>query len=100
MGVATVGNHAEETGHRIRQTAERPWVAHCARAGFAARALVYATIGVLAGRAALGDGGKTTDTHGAIQSLGEGTFGQVVLVLVALGLTGYAVWRFIQGIVD
>jgi hypothetical protein len=65
-----------------------------------ARALVYATIGVLAGQVAIGEGGRTTDTHGAIEALGRGMFGEILLVLVAVGLTGYAVWRFIQGIAD
>jgi hypothetical protein len=78
----------------------KPWVAHCARAGFAARALVYATIGVLAAQVAIGAGGRTTDAHGAIEEIGSGTFGEILLVLVAIGLAGYALWRFVQSIAD
>ena len=39
-----------------------------ARAGFVARGAVYAIIGVLALKLALGDGGKVTNQQGALRS--------------------------------
>jgi uncharacterized membrane protein YidH (DUF202 family) len=65
-----------------------------ARSGFIARGLVYGIIGVLAVKLALGDGGKATNQQGALRTIAHQPFGKVLLVLVAAGLAGYALWRF------
>lgn len=78
-----------------------PWVKILARAGFASRAVLSCTIGVLAALAAFGSrNGKTTDSKGALREIHEQPFGQVLLVIVAVGLFGYAVWLFVQALVD
>jgi uncharacterized protein DUF1206 len=63
------------------------------RAGFAARATIYAVIGILAIKLALGAGGKTTDQSGAMKTIAHQPLGHVLLILVAIGLAGYSVWR-------
>ena len=63
------------------------------RAGFAARATVYAIIGVLAIKLAIGSGGKTTDQSGALKTIAHQPFGEGLLILVAIGLAGYSLWR-------
>jgi hypothetical protein len=70
------------------------------RAGYAARALLYFTIGGLAALAAFGYGGDVTDSKGALLELYRQPFGQVLLVLTAVGLFGFAVFRGYQAIVD
>jgi Domain of Unknown Function (DUF1206) len=67
-----------------------------ARAGLVARGVVYAIIGVLALKLALGDGGDATNQQGALQKIAEGPFGKVLLALVAVGLIGYATWRLVR----
>lgn len=67
-----------------------------ARIGFITRGIVYGTIGVLAARLALGFGGKTTDSAGAINYLSQQPFGKFLLMLLFVGFAGYALWRFIQ----
>jgi Domain of Unknown Function (DUF1206) len=67
-----------------------------ARSGFIARGVVYAIIGVLALELALGAGGKTTDQKGALETVAQQPFGKVLLILVAVGLAGYALWRFVR----
>src|SRR5215218_1723051 len=67
-----------------------------ARAGLVARGVVYAVIGVLAIKLALGDGGETTNQNGALQTIVKQPFGKVLLVLVAIGLFGYALWRLVR----
>ena len=64
-----------------------------ARAGFAARGVVYALIGGLAVLAAFGSGGGTTGSSGALATLADSGWGKALLVLLAIGLFGYGVWR-------
>jgi hypothetical protein len=63
------------------------------RAGFVARATIYAVIGILAIKLAVGSGGKTTDQSGALKTIAHQPFGEVLLILVAIGLAGYSLWR-------
>lgn len=71
-----------------------------ARLGYAARGIVYLVIGSLAVKAAMGDGGATTGSRGAIRELADEPTGQILVAVVAIGLVGYAVWRFIQAVFD
>jgi Domain of Unknown Function (DUF1206) len=71
-----------------------------ARLGFAVRGLVYFIVGGFAFLAAAGRGGGTTDAHGALRLLLVQPFGRFLLVLVCLGLVGYAVWRLAMGARD
>ena len=77
-----------------------PWVAHLARIGYVAKAVLYATVGVLAARAALGEGGRTTDLGGALHAVLHAPMGSVMLLVIALGLSAYAVWRVVDAITD
>jgi Domain of Unknown Function (DUF1206) len=66
------------------------------RAGFIARALVYAIIGILALKLAIGQGGTLTNQQGALETVAHQPFGKVLLTFVAIGLGGYALWRFVR----
>ncbi len=66
------------------------------RAGFVARALVYAIIGILALKLAFGHGGKLTNQEGALHTVARQPFGKVLLTLVAIGLGGYSLWRLVR----
>ncbi|REJ91679.1 MAG: DUF1206 domain-containing protein [Planctomycetota bacterium] len=67
-----------------------------ARCGYAAKGLVYAVIGGLAIQIAFGSGGETTGPRGALSEIGSQPLGQFLLVIVGIGLFGYAAWRFVQ----
>lgn len=76
------------------------WVERLARLGYTAKGIVYAIIGVLAVQAALGTGGKTTDQKGALGEIATQPFGKFLLALMALGLIGYVIWRFVEAVQD
>ena len=69
-----------------------------ARFGYVAKGFVYGAIGILALLAAFTSGGETTDTTGVLQAIAAQPFGQILLALIAFGLVGYVLWRFIQAI--
>ena len=71
-----------------------------ARAGYAARGVIYLLVGSMAALAAFGRGGDTTDSRGALSTLLDEPFGEVLLVAIAVGLVCYAAWRAIQALLD
>lgn len=77
-----------------------PWVVILARIGYVAKGIVYIIVGCLAFEAAFGAGGQTTGSKGAIRSIADEPFGQTLLVLVGIGLFGYALWKTIQALLD
>jgi hypothetical protein len=66
------------------------------RGGFVARGLIYGIIGLFAFEVAVGDTGKLTDQQGAIRTVADQPFGEFLLLLVAIGLGGYAIWRLFR----
>lgn len=93
MGVTEAQGQAE-------RAADNPWVERLFRAGLVAKAVLYAVVGVLALGVAIDVGGRTTDTGGALQTLADQPFGRVLMVLLAIGLLGYAAWRIAQAVLD
>jgi Domain of Unknown Function (DUF1206) len=77
-----------------------PWIERLARLGYTAKGILYMTIGYLAAKAALGRGGRVTDTRGAFQSVNSAQSGRAALVLIGAGLIGYAVWRLVEAGID
>lgn len=80
----------------MNQIAVEPKFKTLARLGYAARGVIYLVIGGLALMTAFGEGGQTTDSRGAILKILEQPFGNVLLVILILGLLGYSAWRFVQ----
>ena len=70
-----------------------------ARAGYAARGVVYLIVRFFAFLAALGRS-ETTDSEGALQALLAQPFGTILLSLVIAGLAAHAAWRFLQATYD
>jgi fumarate reductase subunit D len=86
---------AQAGGAKVEQSSGFEWLA---RSGFVARALIYGIIGVLALKLAVGAGGKTTNQEGALKAIAQQPFGKVLLILVAIGLAGYALWRLLHAL--
>ena len=98
--------HGRSRAEKIEEHAERavgqagPWVGRLARLGYGAKGVVYAAIGFLALREALGVGGRTTDPSGVMHSAKAQPFGGAMLALLAVGLACYALWKVVQGVTD
>lgn len=90
------GDH-EDLGDRA---ADSQWVEGLARAGLVARGLLYVTIGILALQVASGQKEEQADKQGALTALARQPFGKVLLVAVAIGFAGYALWRFLDAFLD
>ena len=71
-----------------------------ARTGFVAKGVVYGIIGILTFKAAFDMGGQKAGQLQVLEFLQKQTFGNILLILMALGLACYAAWRFVQAIKD
>jgi hypothetical protein len=89
------------TAHEVKQEVERrarsPWMQRLARAGLVAQGISFAIVAVIALNVALA-GGKLEDRPGALQTLADERFGRFLLGALAVGLGGYALWRFAQAL--
>ncbi|RNI29104.1 DUF1206 domain-containing protein [Rufibacter latericius] len=71
-----------------------------AKAGYVAKGIVYILVGALTAMSALGMGGKKASNSDALLQVKSFPGGSFLLGILAVGLLGYALWRFIQAIKD
>jgi hypothetical protein len=83
-----------------RRTARRPWLRAAARIGYGAKGIVYAVMGVLALALAVGAGGRTADTKGAIATIAGAPAGRVLVAALAAGLAALALWLVVDAVAD
>lgn len=90
------------TSTQLDDEAQKPskWIEWLARFGYAAKGVVYALVGLLAFQAAWNWGGQVTGSKGAFRTVASQPFGSALLFIVAVGLVGYVIWRFVQTIYD
>jgi hypothetical protein len=93
-----VSSRVQAAGRRAASDAA-PWVTRLARMGYAAKGLVYLTIGGLSAQAAW-SAGKVEGSEGALSTLRGQPFGWTLLAMMAVGLAGYVVWRVVQTAMD
>jgi hypothetical protein len=87
-----------EPAERIERAA-RPWVERLGRMGLGARGVVYAVVGLLAVRIALEEY-EEADRKGALEAVARQPLGKFLLVVIAVGFVGYALWRYVQALLD
>ncbi len=90
---------AEQKAQRISRAAEG-WIVPLARFGYAAKGVVYVLVGALAALAAFNEGGRTTNSRGALEQILYRPYGRFLLGVVVVGLAGYAIWRWVQAATD
>ena len=98
MGVQMedVKDRAEDA---LEEAAESTWLQRMARAGLAARGLLYVVVAILATQVAAGHDETRADKQGALQAVVRQPFGRILVLLLAAGFAGYAVWRFVEAAV-
>ena len=99
-------DQAEQAAQKAGQAAHdaamhtSPAIRVLARAGYAAKGVVYFLVGGLALMAAISSRGQTTGSRGALRTLLDQPYGVALLAIVAIGLAGYALWCFVRAVFD
>jgi hypothetical protein len=93
-----VSSRVQAAGRRAAGDAA-PWVTRLARMGYAAKGMVYLTIGGLSAQAAW-SAGQVEGSEGALSAVRGQPFGWTLLAMMAVGLAGYVVWRVVQTALD
>ena len=81
-----------------RRAARSRYLAILARAGFAARGLMYVIIGFLAIGIAFGHSSNQADSSGAVRLVAATPVGLVALWLLAVGFIGLSLWRLSEAV--
>ena len=89
-----------QTEHAVKKVVNNPWAARLARLGYAVQGLLYGAIGLLAVEVALGVRRAPEDVGGVIALIGRQPLGDVLLVVIAIGLAALALWGFARIVYD
>ena len=87
---------ADEAQRTARRAADSDWTDRLARLGFCARGLVYMIVGAIAfeiARSPKSGADEEASKEGALREIADRSFGRPLLVVLAVGLAGYALWR-------
>jgi hypothetical protein len=81
-----------------KDVARGPFGEAVARWGLVSKGALYLLVGVIAADVAIAGGERLRDRGGAVSAVADTWYGKVLIFLVAIGLAGYAAWRFAQGV--
>ena len=91
---------AAEVKAEAKQAGQSPWVGWLGRLGLAGKGLSFAIVAILAIDVATGHDGRTRDRQGALRAIADEGYGVYLLVALAAGFAAYALWRFVQALLD
>jgi len=94
----TTRRGTREARYAARKAGKSRYVEWLARAGFTARGIMYALIGVLAIEIAFGGSGHKADQSGAARLVASTPFGAFLLWLLVVGFAGMALWRLSEAL--
>jgi hypothetical protein len=84
----------------VHHTSGHPWLVRFARFGFVVRGIIYFLPGLLALELATGRHGRATTPAGAIDVIAQQPFGRALLLVMLVGLAGYAGWGVVRAVFD
>jgi hypothetical protein len=79
--------------HNASRAADSKPLEYVARAGFVGYGIIHLLFAWIAFQVAFQGSGQDTDQSGALQSLADHSYGKVLLVAIAIGLVGMAIWQ-------
>jgi hypothetical protein len=91
---------ATEVKAEAKQAGQGTWVEWLGRIGLAGKGLSFAIVAILAIDVATGHEGRTRDRPGALRAIADEAYGVYLLVGLAAGFAAYALWRFVQALLD
>ena len=97
----TVKETVEDTVEKAEEVVKLPFVKRLSRFGFYTKGVLYLMIGILALLLVAGfQGGKLTDTTGAIGTVAAQPFGKIVLIIFIVGAIAHGLWNILRGAAD
>ncbi len=97
---AALGNDLHNIGQSTQHAMQNKQIELISRLGLVIRGIVYFVPGVLAVRWAMGQNQRSMSQSSAIDLIGQQPMGRAMLVVVAIGLAGYAMWGLVRAIFD
>jgi len=94
----TARRRTRDARYAARRAGNSKYVDWLARAGFAARGVMYVIIGILAIQIAFGNSGHKADQSGAARVVGSTPFGAFLLWLLVIGFVGMTLWRLSEAL--
>ncbi|MFF5294678.1 DUF1206 domain-containing protein [Paractinoplanes globisporus] len=85
--------------HTASRAADSKPLEFVARAGFVGYGIIHLLFAWIAFQVAFRGSGHESDQSGALQSLAGNGFGEVLLVLIAIGMVGLAIWQAFEAII-
>jgi Domain of Unknown Function (DUF1206) len=84
--------------HEAKEAARGPFGQGLARWGLVSKGSLYLLVGVIAADVSIGGGERLRDRGGALATLTDTWYGKLLVASLAIGLAGYAAWRFAEGV--
>ncbi len=87
-----------EAKQQAKNLARSPWGRGAARWGLVSKGALYLFVGLIAAHVAVGGGERLRDRGGALSTVADHWLGKLLIIALAVGLGGYAAWRFAEGV--
>jgi hypothetical protein len=91
-----MADKADDLGERARDS---DWLDHAIRAGLVAYGIVHLMVAWLAAQLALGQQEGPASSTGALQELASGSFGKILIWVIAIGMFLLVLWRLLEAAV-
>src|SRR5918995_848192 len=95
-GMGQMTDNADYLGERARDS---DWLDRAIRAGLVAYGIVHLMVAWLAAQLALGEQEGSASSTGALQELAQGSFGKVLIWVIAFGMLLLVLWRLLEAAV-